>query len=165
MHKVPKNWSKVTSIVLQKRNCWYSACVFRDTPHATIRNFNQVLPQYCNHPSTTRTIHSRCSLYGFSEVRFRKGVARTNACLIPGTRLRSLLFWRGVQRVAVSCFQAVTEEDHFSNRATTIASMSLRNAGPLAPPVCCSAGASPIKAKPSCPGGAQCEVKGKPQQV
>ena len=94
------------------RKKWYYAVVFRDTPHEGFRNTNRALPPHCNHASTTRVIHSSCALCGLSEVGFWSNVARTDVCIVPETSLSSPLFWRGVQRVAVSCHQASAEKDH-----------------------------------------------------
>ena len=48
---------------LHKTCVWYPAGVFRDTQHERLQNTNQTLPR-CNHPSTTRIIHSSCSMCG-----------------------------------------------------------------------------------------------------
>ena len=37
---------------------WYSAGVFRETPHESFRNTNRALPPHCNHQSTTSIMHS-----------------------------------------------------------------------------------------------------------
>ena len=52
----------------------------------------KISPPHCNHRSTTRIIQSSGLLCGLSEVGFRKDVARTNVCILPGTKVNSLLF-------------------------------------------------------------------------
>ena len=97
---------------------WYSAGVFRDTPHESFRNTNQALPPHCNHPLSTGSVLNSCLLCGSSEVGFRQDVARTNVCIIPGTNFCSL---------GKACTGLLFP--------VTIASISLRNAEPLAPPL------------------------------
>ena len=78
------------------------AGVFRDTLHENFRNTHQAFT------TTTRINQSSSLLCGLSEVSFRKDVARTNVCINPGTHVSSLLFWRGVQLVVVSCHWGIT---------------------------------------------------------
>ena len=91
---------------------WYSAGVFRDTPHESFRNSIQVSPPHRNHPSTTRIIHNSCLLCGLSEARFSKGCrARQRVYHAKNHFLFTVVLASG-ERDVVLCHHASAEKDH-----------------------------------------------------